>query len=104
MRVPSRQATYVALRGSAALGVVGSATLMPTGGAAGLICLGSGLLAIFTCIGVNAGAPGEQAGADAQGRALARIMPPQGDWPPYATAEGAVPRVPATQVADRPHR
>lgn len=83
MRLPGRRSTYFLLRGSAAGGVLVSATLLPPGLTAGLVCIGSGLLAVFTCIGVNAGGPGEQAGARAQERSWARIRPPQGTWPPY---------------------
>ena len=83
MQLPGRQVAYLALRGLAAAGVVVSATLVPPGLPAALLCVASGLLAVLTCVGVNAGATGERAGARAQARAFERIRPPQGAWPPY---------------------
>ncbi len=83
MRVPGRQVAYLALRGLAAAGVVVSATLVPPGLPAALLCVASGILAVLTCVGVNAGSPGELAGARAQQRAYERIRAPQGQWPPY---------------------
>ena len=71
------------LRGAAALGVLLSATVLPRGGVAALVCVVSGLLAVLTCIGVNAGGPGEQSGSAPFERAYEKIRPPQGDWPPY---------------------
>jgi hypothetical protein len=78
----SRQWAYLVLRLLAAVGVVGSA-FAPPGLPAAALCVGSGVVALLTCVGVNAGGPGERAGARAEAAALARIMPPQGDWPPY---------------------
>lgn len=82
MHLDRRQKAYFGLRGLAALGIPLSAT-MPPGPGAAAVCLGSGLLAVLTCLGVNAGGPGERAGARAQERAFAQIRPPQGEWPPY---------------------
>lgn len=83
MPLPRRQLAYFTLRGLAAAGVLASATVVPHGLPAALLCMGSGLLAVLTCVGVNAGGPGERAGAEAQQRAYDRIRPPQGAWPPY---------------------
>lgn len=83
MRVTRRQLTYFVLRGLAAVGVLVAALVVPHGLPAALLCLASGLLAVLTCLGVNAGGPGESAGARAQERARQRVRPPQGQWPPY---------------------
>lgn len=78
-----REVTYFALRGGAAVGVVLSATVAPRGLPAALLCVACGLLAVLTCVGVNAGGPGEQAGTAPQQRAYDRVRAPQGEWPPY---------------------
>ncbi len=78
-----RHVVYLAVRGGAALTFVLSALLLREGTFAGLLCMGAGLVAMLTCLGVNAGGPGELAGATAQRRAYERIRPPQGDWPPF---------------------
>ncbi len=78
--------TYFVLRGSAAAGVVVSATVVPPGLPAALLCVGSGILAVLTCIGVNAGGPGEQSGSAPFQRAYDRVRAPQGEWPPYDPA------------------
>jgi hypothetical protein len=78
-----REVTYFVLRGAAALGVVLSATVAPRGLPAALLCVGCGLLAVLTCVGVNAGGPGEAAGTAPQQRAYERVRAPQGEWPPY---------------------
>ena len=83
MQLTRRHIAYFALRGLAAVGVLVSATVVPRGLPAALLCMASGLLAVFTCLGVNAGASGEQAGSRAQARAYERIRAPQGEWPPY---------------------
>ena len=72
------------VRGGAALTFVLSALLLHRGMGAGLLCIGAGVVAVLTCIGVNAGGPGEMAGSRAQERAFERIRPPQGEWPPFA--------------------
>ncbi len=82
-RLTRREIAYFTLRGAAAVGVVVSATLIPHGLPAALLCIASGLLAIFTCIGVNAGGPGEQSGSAPFQRAYDRVRAPQGEWPPY---------------------
>lgn len=78
-----REVTYFVLRGAAAVGVVLSATVAPRGLPAALLCIGCGLLAVLTCVGVNAGGPGEAAGTAPQQRAYERVRAPQGEWPPY---------------------
>lgn len=83
MQLTPRHVVYFSLRGLAALGVLVSATVVPRGLPAALLCMACGLLAVLTCVGVNAGATGERAGARAQDRAYQRIRPPQGEWPPY---------------------
>lgn len=82
-RLTRREITYFTLRGLAALGVVLSAVVLPAGLPAALFCIGCGVLAVLTCVGVNAGGPGEQSGSAPFERAYARVRPPQGDWPPY---------------------
>jgi hypothetical protein len=79
----ARQKGYFAVRGGAGLVFLGSAALLPPGTTAGLICLGAGVVGALTCLGTNAGGPGEQAGAWAEERRLAQFRAPQGDWPPY---------------------
>ena len=83
----ARQKGYLAVRGGAALVFVGAATLLPRGTAAGLVCLVAGVVGALTCVGTNAGASGEQAGAWAEQQRVARFRAPQGDWPPYPEDE-----------------
>jgi hypothetical protein len=45
--------------------------------------MGVGAVAVLAGIGVNAGGPGEQAGARLQMDRYESIRPPQGDWPPF---------------------
>ena len=78
-----RQGTYLAIRLGAALVFVLAATVMPRGLPAGLLIMAAGLAAVLSCIGINAGGPGEQAGARPQQRWLDSLRAPQGDWPPY---------------------
>ena len=78
-----REVTYFVLRGLAAVGVLVSATLLPPGLPAALVCVASGLVAVLTCIGVNAGGPGEQSGSAPFQRAYEKVRAPQGEWPPY---------------------
>jgi hypothetical protein len=82
-RLSRREITYYVLRAVAALGVVLSAVVLPSGLPAALLCIVSGILAVLTCVGVNAGGPGEWAGSAAQQRAYERVRAPQGQWPPY---------------------
>jgi hypothetical protein len=83
MRLDARQKTYFALRGGAAVVFLLSATVVPRGVGAGLLCMAAGLVAMLTCIGTNAGGPGERAGAVPQERWFRPLRAPQGDWPPY---------------------
>lgn len=62
------------------------AVVVPPGIGAALLFVAGGLLAVLTSFGTNAGGPGEQAGARPQDRHFDRLMPPQGDWPPYDPA------------------
>ena len=93
-----RQGTYLAIRLAAALVFVLAATVLPRGLPAGLLIMAAGLAAVLSCIGVNAGSAGEQAGARPQQRWLDSLRAPQGDWPPYeapAVAPEATVRPPA---------
>ena len=85
--VSRREVAYFSLRGLAALGVLLSATALPRGLPAALVCIGSGVLAVLTCVGVNAGGPGEHAGTAPQQRAYDRVRAPQGDWPPFTPSQ-----------------
>ena len=85
MRLSGREKAYFSLRGLAAAGVVVTAVL-PHGLPAALLGMGSGVLAVLTCLGVNAGGPGERAGSVVQQRAYERVRAPQGLWPPYDPA------------------
>ncbi len=78
-----RQKAYFAFRGSSAGVFLLSATVLPHGAPAVIGCIVAGLGGILTCIGVNAGGPGERAGALAQGVVYAKVRAPQGDWPPF---------------------
>jgi hypothetical protein len=101
--VSSRQAAYLVLRGGAALAFVLAATVLPKGVPAALVIIGAGVVAVLSCIGVNAGGPGEVSGASEQERWLYGLRAPQGDWPPYdwppdpaTVVEGEVVRPKAT--------
>ena len=78
-----RQKAYFVFRGSGAAVFLLSATVLPKGAPAVVGCAVAGLLSLLTCIGVNAGGPGEAAGARAEGVAYEKVRAPQGDWPPY---------------------
>ncbi|MGB8651238.1 MAG: hypothetical protein WCD35_11310 [Mycobacteriales bacterium] len=79
----SRQKAYFAFRGAAAGIFLLSATVLPRGAPAVIGALVAGMGGILSCIGVNAGGPGEQAGARVEQAVLDRSRAPQGDWPPY---------------------
>ena len=83
MSVRRRKVVYFSLRGGALMAFVTSVTLMPPGGAAAAVCIGAGAVAVLAGIGVNAGGPGERAGARRQMDYHESIRPPQGDWPPF---------------------
>ena len=78
-----RQKAYFGIRGLAVVAFILSWTVLPPGGLAAGVAIGAGVVGIFTCIGVNAGGPGERAGARVQTQRLEKVRPPQGDWPPY---------------------
>ena len=84
-----RQLAYVSIRLVAAVLFVLAATVMPPGVPAALLVAAAGIAALATCIGVNAGGPGERAGARPQDRYFDSLQAPQGDWPPYD--EGSAP-------------
>ncbi len=71
------------IRVVAGLTFVLAATVLPPGIPAALVIVLAGVVAVMTCVGVNAGGPGERAGARAQDRWFDAHSPPQGDWPPY---------------------
>ncbi len=81
--VTGRQKAYLAVRGSAAGVFILSATVLPPGIPSAMIAMTAGIAGVLTCIGVNAGGPGERAGARRQQQTLEKVRPPQGDWPPY---------------------
>lgn len=87
-----RQTVYFAVRGLSLLVFVFAALVMPRGVPAGLVILAAGLAAVVSCIGVNAGAAGERAGARPQDRYFDAVRAPQGQWPPYAAEPSAVVR------------
>jgi hypothetical protein len=78
-----RQQAYFAFRGSSAGIFLLSATVLPRGAPAVIGCLVAGMGGLLTCIGVNAGGPGERAGALAQAAPYDNARAPQGDWPPF---------------------
>lgn len=78
-----RQRTYLAIRLAAALVFVLAATVLPRGVPAGLLIMAAGIAAVLSCVGINAGGPGEQSGARPQERWFDSVRAPQGDWPPY---------------------
>jgi len=95
--VDGRQKTYLALRGSGAAMFIFASTVLPRGVPAAIVAITGGVIALLTCIGVNAGGPGERAGAHLEHMNLEKVRPPQGDWPPYddsMVVEGEVLRTP----------
>jgi hypothetical protein len=81
--VTRRQQSYFVFRGASAGLFLVSATLLPHGAPAVIGCLVGGLGGILTCIGVNAGGPGERAGARVERVVYDRSRAPQGEWPPF---------------------
>ena len=79
-----RQQAYFLFRGGSAGIFLLSATVLPRGAPAVIGCAIAGMGGLLTCIGVNAGGPGERAGARVQHVEYEKVRPPQGDWPPYA--------------------
>lgn len=78
-----RQLGYFVFRGSAALLFIASWSILPRPGPAAIGALVAGIGGLMSCIGVNAGGPGEQAGAAAEKVVYDRSRAPQGDWPPF---------------------
>ena len=78
-----RQQAYLGIRVAALATFVLAATVLPSGVPAGIVAAAAGVAGLLTCIGVNAGGPGEQAGAREEGVRYDRARAPQGDWPPY---------------------
>jgi len=78
----SRVQTYLIIRAVAAAAFL-LAVVLPPGLPAALLIVGAGIAAVATCFGVNAGGPGERAGARPQDRWFDAHSAPQGDWPPY---------------------
>ena len=92
-----RQQVYLGIRIGAAVTFLLAVSVLPPGLPAGLLVMAAGLAAVLSCVGVNAGAAGEQAGARAQNRFFDSVRAPQGEWPPYDPAtvvEGEVVRPP----------
>ena len=95
----ARQKAYYGIRAVALLCFVLAATVLPSGVPAGIVAAAAGVVGLLTCIGVNAGGPGEQAGAREEGVRYEQARAPQGDWPPYPenkVVEGEV--VPRTET------
>lgn len=78
-----RKKAYFAYRGGSAVVFLGSATLLPHGVPSAALCMIGGIGGVLTCVGVNAGGPGEQAGARLDRDRYEKVRAPQGDWPPY---------------------
>lgn len=85
-RVTGRQQAYLAFRGSSAGLFLISATLLPRGAPAAIGCIVAGMGGMLTCLGVNAGGPGERAGARMESVRYDASRAPQGDWPPFDEA------------------
>lgn len=77
-----RQKAYFGFRGASAGLFLMSATVL-SGTPAVICCFAAGAGGLLTCLGVNAGGPGERAGARVQQVQWERTRAPQGDWPPY---------------------
>lgn len=84
--VTGRQKAYFGFRSSSA-GLFLLSALALHGTAAVICCVSAGVGGLLTSIGVNAGGPGERAGARTQQAAYGRVRAPQGDWPPYDPAK-----------------
>lgn len=78
-----RQRTYLGFRLGAAVLFLLAVSVVPPGVPAGLMVMAAGLIAVLSCVGANAGAAGEQAGAREQNRWFDSVRAPQGEWPPY---------------------
>lgn len=60
-----------------------ASAVLPRGVPAALCVVVAGLVAVLSCFGINAGGPGERAGAVAQDAWFDSVRAPQGDWPPF---------------------
>ena len=85
--VNGRHKAYFVFRGSSAGIFLLSATVLPRGAPAVVGCIVAGMGGVLTCIGVNAGGPGERAGGRVEGVRYDSVRAPQGDWPPYDPAK-----------------
>jgi hypothetical protein len=83
VQVEDRVRRYLLFRGGAAVVFLLASVALPRGVPSAMAVMGAGLVAVFACLGINAGGPGEQAGAVPQERWLEGVRPPQGDWPPF---------------------
>jgi hypothetical protein len=81
--VTGRQRAYFLVRGAAVVAFVLSWSVMPPGNGAAAVAIGAGVVGVLTCLGVNAGGPGERAGARLEQQRWLAVRAPQGDWPPY---------------------
>lgn len=79
----SRQKGYFLFRGASASLFIVSATVLPHGAPAVIGTMIAGLGGLLSCVGTNAGGPGEMAGAQSEQVAYERVRAPQGDWPPF---------------------
>lgn len=78
-----RQKAYFVFRGSSAGLFLLSATVLPRGAPAVIGALVAGMGGLLTCFAVNAGGPGERAGARVEQVRYDTVRAPQGDWPPF---------------------
>ena len=78
-----RQKSYFAFRGASAGLFLLAATTFPRGAPAVIGAIVGGLGGVLTCFGVNAGGPGERAGARVETYRYEKVRAPQGQWPPY---------------------
>lgn len=78
-----RLRAYLLVRGGSIALFVLSVGVLDQGVWAGLGCLVAGVIGVLGCVGVNAGGPGERAGAGAWARGRERQRVAQGEWPPY---------------------
>ena len=83
----SRIAVYLTVRLGCLAAFVLAGLVLPRGIPAALVIVVAGVVAVMTCFGINAGGPGERAGARPQDRWFDSHLAPQGDWPPYDHAE-----------------
>ncbi len=90
---------YLMFRGGAAVVFLLASVALPRGVLSALFVVAAGLVAVFACLGINAGGPGERAGTVPQERWLQGVRAPQGDWPPFDPD-----RVVEGELVERPER